>query len=638
MNELFDFRTLLTRCGAFEPLEEHRLVTINFSAICHSIIENQEAPQRQKKAFLLAVQCIQGVNDFITLCGHRVIIEEDIEEEIDCVLCVVLDELRKKGLLTRWQWQEIGSRMPHGSPPWIFAQLVNSRSISNRLVRDPSTGTVDGFLTYVHNMVTTHLEDLRKRKLPDTPGVYFFLGKRRKNGVRGRSRIGASAVRGRRVLYIGKAGSLRDRVRSYLGKDIIFTRSPVIEKMVKEVEDIYFQKTDSVLEALILEAELIKKYKPKYNVREKDDKSFNYVVITDEDFPRVLLIRGRELKLNGKKLKLKAQYGPFPQGGVLKEALSIARKIFPFRDKCTPIQHSYKFACPAGCVSSRSGENVRVLHSTIGERRGKMGQQRERGIGKSCFNRQIGLCPGVCTGEISKREYQRIIRNIKLLFEGKKSSLVASLTREMREAAKRKNFEHAAEVRNTTFALDHIQDIALLKDDFLSHEPASRQTRLPRLAVASRSHEPADIRRIEGYDVAHMSGKEIVGAMVVLDAGVPKKSAYRKFKLRTIDTSNDPGALKEILERRLRHPEWVLPDLIVVDGGKAQVNAARRVLGGEKIFIPVVGVVKDERHKPKKIIGDKAIVHTQERNILLANAEAHRFAIRFHREKRDKMR
>jgi len=126
MNEFFDFRALLARCGVFERLEEHRFVTTNFSAICNAIIENQEAPQKQKKAFLLAVQCIQGINDFITLCGHRMIIEADIEEEIDRVLCVVLEEFRKKGLLTREQWQEIGSRMPHRSPPWILVQLVTS--------------------------------------------------------------------------------------------------------------------------------------------------------------------------------------------------------------------------------------------------------------------------------------------------------------------------------------------------------------------------------------------------------------------------------------------------------------------------------------------------------------------------------
>ncbi|HEY4486143.1 MAG TPA: GIY-YIG nuclease family protein, partial [Candidatus Paceibacterota bacterium] len=141
---------------------------------------------------------------------------------------------------------------------------------------------------------------VKKKKLPDVPGVYFFLGPRKK------------------ILYIGKAGSLRDRVRSYFSKDIAFSRSAAIEKMVQDAQDIAFQKTDSVLEAVILEADLIKKFRPKYNTQEKDDKSFNYVVITKEDFPRILLVRGRDLQFYSNNLmklgKLQATYGPFPQG------------------------------------------------------------------------------------------------------------------------------------------------------------------------------------------------------------------------------------------------------------------------------------------------------------------------------------
>src|SRR3989338_3218417 len=223
------------------------------------------------------------------------------------------------------------------------------------------------------------------KKLPTSPGVYFFLGSRKK------------------ILYIGKAGSLRDRVKSYFSKDIALSRSPAIQKMVQDACDISFQKTDSVLEAVILEADLIKKFKPKYNTQEKDDKSFNYVVITKEDFPRILLVRGKELfknktiNLKSEILNLKSVFGPFPQGGVLKEALKIIRKIFPFRDSCIPPhkQHPNKL------------ENVGMLFE-------------KNGFGRPCFNRQIGLCPGVCTGEISKEEYAKTIRNIRLFFSGKK--------------------------------------------------------------------------------------------------------------------------------------------------------------------------------------------------------------------------
>lgn len=412
---------------------------------------------------------------------------------------------------------------------------------------------------------------MRSKKIPDAPGVYLFK-------------------RGRRVLYVGKATSLRSRVRSYFTRDVLFSRGPGIVRMTEEARTIAFQKTDSVLEALILESALIKRYKPKYNVKEKDDKSFNYVVITDEDFPRVITVRGHELNLKpsakggsapgGKRYTPKTILGPFPQGGMLKEALKIVRKIFPFRDTCKPC---VTLSRPAGC--------------------------------KPCFNRQIGLCPGICTGEISKKEYRDTIRNIKLLFEGKKKIIVRTLTAEMHVAAKRKEFERAGEIKKTLFALKHIQDISLIKHD-------------------SVPHNSGVLMRIEAYDVAHMAGRHVVGVMVAVEDGVPDKGGYRKFNIRTARGGDDVGALKEILERRLGHGEWQLPRVIVVDGGKAQVRAAERIFTHYGIGIPVVGVVKNEYHRPKKILGKKEIVSRFERDILLANSESHRFALAFHKKKR----
>jgi len=165
------------------------------------------------------------------------------------------------------------------------------------------------------------------KKFPKTPGVYFF--KRVKNNKTN-------------ILYIGKATSLRDRVRSYFSNDIAITRGPKIVGMLEECTEITFEKTDSVLEALLLEAHLIKKYQPEYNTKEKDNKSFYYVVITKEDFPRVLLVRGRDIlvgALGGKKkidYTIAHSFGPFPSGQTLRDALGLIRKIFPFRDKCVP--------------------------------------------------------------------------------------------------------------------------------------------------------------------------------------------------------------------------------------------------------------------------------------------------------------
>ncbi len=397
------------------------------------------------------------------------------------------------------------------------------------------------------------LEQFKKKmkRMPDSPGVYFFLGKNKK------------------VLYIGKATSLRDRVRSYFVADLHEVRSPLVANMVAAAVSVDWRKTDSVLEALLLEASLIKTYKPKANTDLKDDKSFNYVVITDEDYPRVLVVRGKDLATSH--LPIGKTFGPFPHGLQLREAMKLIRKIFPFRDKCTPAAK------------------------------------------RPCFNAQIGLCPGVCSGEISKQEYRRTIRHIVLLFEGKKKQLVVALNKEMRSAAAEENFELAKELQRQMYALQHIQDVSLIKDEF-------RGT--------------SDVRhsRIEAYDVAHMRGSAAVGVMTVVEGGEAQKNEYRKFKIKSAKAGDDSGALKEILSRRLGHDEWPLPRMIVVDGSTAQINAAQSILAEYGMAIPVVGVVKDEKHRPRNILGDRELVKNKERDILLANAEAHRFAIGYHRK------
>jgi len=423
-------------------------------------------------------------------------------------------------------------------------------------------------------------QDLKNNNIPDSSGVYFFVGNRRK------------------VLYIGKAASLHSRVRSYFGKDVIKTRGEHIVSMVQQAKGVGFIKTDSVLEAIILEANLIKKHQPKYNTKEKDDKSFNYVIITKEDFPRVLLVRARELfgslASKSKKYDVKYMFGPFPQGTVLKDALKIIRKIFPFRDKCLPAQ--------AGLPVPRSTSRNYVNN-------------------KPCFNRQIGLCPGVCSGEISKKEYAKIIQNARLFFEGKKSQVIKKLQKEMMYVAKKLEFERAKEIKKTIFALEHIQDIALIKE-------TSRQ---------SIRRPTSNTFRIEAYDVAHIAGKFVVGVMTVMESGELQKKDYRKFKIKSFEGVDDTRALKEILERRLVHSEWQLPRLIVVDGGKAQKNMAEKVLKEAGLAIPVIGVVKNERHKPKHLIGKKTFTEKYEKEILFSNNEAHRFAITYHRKLRNKI-
>ncbi|PIQ68184.1 MAG: hypothetical protein COV91_05435 [Candidatus Taylorbacteria bacterium CG11_big_fil_rev_8_21_14_0_20_46_11] len=413
----------------------------------------------------------------------------------------------------------------------------------------------------------------RKGRIPDAPGVYFFMNRQRK------------------VLYVGKATSLRSRVRSYFASNIAEKRSTWIAKMLTEAKSIDFRKTDSVLEAILLEADLIKKLQPKYNTDLKDDKSFNCIGITDEDFPRVLLIRSHDiasktlLTLN---FKLLTYFGPFPHGTKLSEALKIIRKIFPFRDnRCTP------------CI---------LPHSSVS------GRRRSAGC-KPCFNRQIGLCPGTCTGEISKVEYKKVIRNLTLFLSGKKAQLLTHIEKEMKSLAKAEHFERAGELKRQLFALRHIQDVALI------------QTNNQRPTTGNQE-------RIEAYDLSHFGGKNIVGAMTVVENGLPKTGDYRMFKLCAINGPHEVKGIEEILKRRFKHAEWPFPSLVVVDGNDVQKKTAERVLKTLKLSIPVVAVVKDNKHKPERFLGIMNSTQIKKQDILLANSEAHRFVLRFQRKQR----
>jgi excinuclease ABC subunit C len=424
---------------------------------------------------------------------------------------------------------------------------------------------------YAHTIIQTmNIQNFNKLKMPDSPGVYFFY-------------------KGKSVLYIGKATSLRDRVRSYFSKDLIHTRGMLLVDMVTQADSIKWQETDSVLEALILEAELIKKHQPKYNTKEKDNKSFLCVVITKEKLSKVLMVRGKDLK----KEKYKNVFGPFTNGSQLREAMKIVRRIFPYFD-----------------VDSEKRQNRQ-------------------------FYKQLALIP--------EENYKNNLKNLVLFFQGKKKRIISNLRKEMLAYAKKKEFERADEVKRRIFALEHINDIALIKEDFF--ENASQKIPVRKVLgspvqsakAAGRpdhsSQEFSAALRVEAYDIAHMSGKNMVGVMTVVESGAPNKSEYKKFIIRTQSGANDTGALEEVLARRLRHTEWGMPSLIVLDGSVAQMNVGKRVLDRYQLKVPLVGVVKNEKHQPKAIIGDANIIKTHKKSILLANAEAHRFAITFYRQK-----
>ena len=397
------------------------------------------------------------------------------------------------------------------------------------------------------------------KKLPDKPGVYFFLNKKGK------------------ILYIGRATSLRKRVASYFparGGQAKIYYDPRKRELIKKSVRIKYKKTDTVLESIFLEANLIKKYWPKYNVKERDNRSFVYIVIPKIDYPYPMLVRERELEKFSPRLhsgQMPRVFGPYQSSGLIRNALRIIRRIFP-----------YSTCLPAGRPARPNS-------------------------GKPCFNYQIGLCPGVCVGKISKQEYRKNISNIISLLEGEKKNLLKRLEKENPEKIKN---------------LEHIQDVALISRDEMGHLYYGR------------------FNRIEGYDISHLTGKEPFGSMVVFTNGEPDKNEYRLFKIRTAKKQDDLGSLKETISRRLRHREWAFPDLIVVDGGKPQVDAVFSVLKENFVNIPLIGISKLANDKlvfPKNIKKSiKELIQSIKITILRVRNESHRFANSFSRKQRRK--
>lgn len=407
-------------------------------------------------------------------------------------------------------------------------------------------------------------QDFDTLEFPTTPGVYFWKDEAGK------------------ILYIGKATSLRDRVRSYFSSDVIKTRGPHIVDMVFRAHTVTYQETMNVLEALIVETNLIKKYAPYYNTKEKDDKSFNCVVITKEALPQVFLVRQKDIDTKQKTVHVPRStkvvmydsvFGPYPSGSAIREALTILRKIFPFRD-----------------IASSKKDN-------------------------SVFYRQIGLAPDTTSRE-AEQAYKKTVTRLKMILQGKLKPLIAALKKDMFALAKKERFEEAEVLKQKLFALEHIQDISLIKRDTVYGEASGF--------------------RIEAYDIAHLSGKQMVGVMTVVENAVAHKADYRKFIVKGFDTANDAGALREVMTRRFSHPEWRYPDAIVVDGNMIQMNVAQDVLKALSLDIPIIAVTKDDRHRPKAVTGKKDLVETHKYAILLANNEAHRYAIAFHKARRKK--
>lgn len=400
------------------------------------------------------------------------------------------------------------------------------------------------------------------------PGVYLFLDRK---GV---------------VLYVGKANNLCDRVASYFGRRALL---PKTARLVSQTVRIRTVAVESEIESLLLEASYIKKFHPYYNSRLTDGKAYPLIEVTIKDpLPKVLIAR-REVN------KRAVYFGPFPSAKAVKMVLQTIRKIFPFQ-------------------SVRNHQKRRCLYNHLG----------------------LCPCPPLFTRKEENKQYRRTIRYLTLFFSGKTRRVVRELERERNQESKTFRFEKARQIQETIDAIRYIttqfkrpfeyEVNPNLRDDLRRNELNELQRVLRRKKVSV-----GKLTRIEGYDVSNIQGKQAVGSLVVAKKGELDASQYRRFRIRAISTPNDVFMLKEVLTRRLTHSEWQLPDLILIDGGKPQLQSALSVLKAFRLSIPVIALAKKQE-----------LIVTKEKNIKLAaqnkallllrriRDEAHRFALAYH--------
>lgn len=435
-------------------------------------------------------------------------------------------------------------------------------------------------------------------KLPKTPGVYIFKNKQGQ------------------PIYIGKALNIRRRVRSHFQQkpeEFGYKQS----FMLPQIRDTDYIEVRSEIEALLLEANLIKNHKPKYNSRLKDDKSYLYIKITTgEDFPEVLTARLTDIKsskrniltkqVRDEKLSKISYFGPFPSAKTVRDTLKSLRRIFPY----------------CNC-------NFKVCHKK-----------------KSCLWCEIGLDAGPCIGLISKEEYRQIIHRLILLLQGKKEKLIKEMEWEMALAAKHEEFEKAQLLKKQIAGIEYLTRPTTHPQIYLENpEYLAEKRKVGLLELKKILSLPKTPVRIECFDISNIHGKEATGSMVVFQNGQANKSQYRRFKIRLEGKPNDVAMMNEVIGRRLKHAEWLTPDLIVVDGGKGQVAGAIEVLNEADLTIPVIGLAKrmeeiiipggqddkmirKQEFKVLRLPGDSAALH-----ILQAlRDEAHRFALAYHRK------
>lgn len=418
-------------------------------------------------------------------------------------------------------------------------------------------------------------------ELPENPGVYIYF-------------------KNKKPIYVGKAINLKKRVASYFRLNL----ETKTRAMINDAEEISYIKVDNELEALLLEAKLIKYFLPKYNIIAKDDKHPLYIQITKEEFPRITTLRKTDLKLR----KSIATYGPFPSSTNVKSVLKMLRRTIPFSDH-------------------------------------KLGKQ-------PCLYSQIGLC-NPCPNEINseaniekrlllKKIYKSNIRHIKAILDGKIDKVKNDLETQMDALSKLEKYEEAAAIRNKIRRLEYITNPNSLPDSYLEN---------PNLYDDQRSKESKELlqilrkyklpihklKRIECYDIAHLQGASATASMVTFVNGEAEKKYYRHFRIYQKKSQDDYASMKEVAERRIKHlSDWGRPDLIIVDGGKGQLSVFLNEFIEEKI--PIIGLAKkfETLVIPVNYLGSKTFKeHRLEKGSALnlvqrLRDEAHRFARVYH--------
>jgi len=408
--------------------------------------------------------------------------------------------------------------------------------------------------------------------LPSKAGVYWFLDAQGK------------------ILYIGKAKNLKRRLLSYSRIPGI---NPRLTRLIKTIHSTRFQELPNEFQAILVEAQLINLHQPTYNIRLKDDRSRLYIALTKDPIPRLITIRKTELTST----EYRHLFGPFISNRETKRLLNYTRKIIPF------------------CSQTPSGIKRH----------------------QPCFYFHLKQCPGVCTGLMSPKEYQHHLQKVVTFLKGSHQSLISKLTRELNQAMKQNQFEicqrlklQIQSITSLTFSADPSTDLPMISQDSFYNQ----SHRLTAILSPHYSKLPHLFSRIETYDIANLMGRSATASMVVFSELIPDPQAYRHFKIRSLSTPNDFAMLVEVIGRRLKHSDWPLPDIFLIDGGTPQLKALSNILPST---IPLIGLAKHPDHlvvySPTT---QKVITHSLDPSDPLLHLcqqmrdEAHRFARRLH--------